>query len=258
MPVNFANEEHDEEFFNDSFNTSEDGASQRKQGNYQLSYRRYNRTHHRKPWHFVSALGAPFPSYHSNPEPNFPARWTQIPGVRSPCENITAPRIRLAPNELEKKHELIEQLHLAAGKQTITPQPRVLNLSYQSLGDAYQYDALRTFLKLNSTVEILNLDGNELEDITDLSIDRVRKLYISENNFATFESLPDMPNLEELYMKRNFITSTLGLSTSKFPRLRKISIYANPFEAKKEYREDLLDAIPTLVAIDFYSIKHKK
>eukprot|EP00658_Telonema_sp_P-2_P008776 TRINITY_DN13315_c0_g1_i6.p1 TRINITY_DN13315_c0_g1~~TRINITY_DN13315_c0_g1_i6.p1 ORF type:complete len:209 (-),score=77.44 TRINITY_DN13315_c0_g1_i6:91-717(-) len=169
-------------------------------------------------------------------------------------DSLTAPRIRLAPNELEEKFELIEQLHLAAGAQSVTPQPRVLNLCHQSLGDAYQYDCLRAFLRMNATIETLNLDGNELEDITDLHMPNVKKLYISENNFATFSSIPDMPNLEELYMKRNFITSTLGLSSGKFPRLKKICIFANPYEAKRDYRDELVKCLPTLIAIDFYSL----
>eukprot|EP00758_Cryptobia_borreli_P003694 Tbor_TRINITY_DN3923_c0_g1::TRINITY_DN3923_c0_g1_i1::g.733::m.733 len=231
----------------------------RKVGNYQLARKKYMRPNlHSKDSYIVSSLGDPFPSYHSNPESTFPARWTQIPGVRIPCENITAPRIRLAPRELEKKWSIINNLAVAARDEPTRPSPTVLNLSHQSLGDPYQYDALRAFLELNSTVEVLNLDGNELEDITDLNLNSVKKLYMSFNNVATFLCLPCMPNLRELYIKSNFICGTEGLSMEKFPKLRRIAVSGNPIETRNTYRSDLVNTVDTLEVIDVYNVRELK
>lgn len=231
------------------------GEHRRSRGNNNLSYRFYkNRANHPRSWYFVSPLGDPFPSYHSNPEPDFPARWTNIPGVRPPVETITAPRIRLAPNELEKRVDIIAKIPAAARDATARPHPMVLNLAHQSLGDKYQYDTLRAFIELNSTIQILNLDGNELDDICDLNLSNVKKLYLSGNNFASFSNLPTMPRLEELYLKKNFITGTHGLSTDKFPMLKKLCLFANPIEANKEYRREIKAILPLLKWIDFYDL----
>lgn len=220
---------------------------------YELSFMAYHRPErHQLPYFFTSQLGAPFPSYHCNPTQKFPSRWTQIPNVRPPVENIVAPRIRLGPRELnEDKQQLMDEMRKAVrieGKNQ--PKPRVLNLSHQALGDPYQYEALVTFLDLNRQIDELNLNDNELEDINDLDLENIRILHLSRNNIATFMSIPSLPNCKELYVCENFITGLSGLTSSKFPVLEKIGMAANPFERAEKSRETIAKTLKTLKKVD--------
>jgi hypothetical protein len=237
---------------------------------YNLSFVHHkNRTAYDKPYFFASPVGAPFPSYHSNPMPNFPARWTQIPGVRPPCETLIAPRIRLAPKELtaERRTDMDRMRYTAneeyernrKGKLDIDGKEshegtnveiEALNLSFQGLGDPYQYEAFVTFMDLNRNVRILNLNDNELEDITDLHLDTVVRLHLSRNNFVSFEGVPPLKNCEELFLSENFLSSFRGLNASNFPKLRVLNADHNPIAMTSDYREALKDAIPTLQYVD--------
>ena len=201
---------------------------------------------HAKPYFFTSPLGAPFPSYHSNPSPDFPARWTLIDGVKIPCESLTAPRIRLSPVELKHMQRTLARMRDAASKERQTPKPTVINLAHQTLGDPYQYEAFVTFWDINKGAHTLNLTDNELDDITDLDLSSVRKLYLSRNNFSSFWMLPDLPNCEELYLNDNFITGVRGLSKNRFPRLRKLALVNNPLEELDKYKSKVISELPEL------------
>lgn len=223
---------------------------------YQLSWMMHHNPHaNNRSWFFTSPLGDPFPSYHTNPAPHFPARWTLVEGVKDPCESLTAPRIRLAPRELQHVHETIERLTEAASAEETRTRPRVLNLSHQTLGDPYQYSSLVAFVDLNKTVEVLNLIDNQLEGITALNLPRVKKLYLSNNAFASFLAIPALPECEELYMTHNFITSTVGLTSDKFPKLKKLTLYGNPIDAQPFYRRVVARQLPTLEMIDKVDVR---
>ena len=218
---------------------------------YELSFMHYKDGDlHNKPYFVTTQLGSPFPSYHMNPLPKFPARWTLIPNVRPPCESISAPRIRLAPQELAGKVQILDQMINAAAVEVEQPLPVTLNLSHQTLGDPYQYQALRAFLGVNRRVEVLNLNDNELEDIQDLVLTRVRVLHLSHNNFVSFDAIPHVPQCEVLHLKNNFLSGFSGLSKAKFPRLKHLTIDLNPIQHKENYFETIKSAIPTLETID--------
>jgi hypothetical protein len=214
---------------------------------YELSFMHHkDPTMHSKPYFFTTQLGSPFPSYHSNPLPNFPARWCSIPNVRPPCESLTAPRIRLAPIELGKHINVLEKMTNAAASEGSQPHTRTLNLSHQALGDPYQAAALRAFVSLNRYIDTLNLNDNELEDILDLDLSEVRCLHLSHNNFVSFDGIPPLPKCEILHLKDNFLSGYSGLTKSKFPRLRYLTIDLNPIEHDPKLWDRLRDHIPTL------------
>lgn len=219
---------------------------------FELSFMHYkNPAMHSKPYFFTTQLGSPFPSYHSNPLPKFPARWTLINGVKPPCENLTAPRIRLAPQELVQKTDILRKMAECGVSESTQPHVTVLNLSHQALGDPYQYQALAAFLAVNRFVEVLNLNDNELEDITDLEpyLENVRVLHVGCNNFVTFDSLPKLPKCEELYLKNNFVSGFVGFTSSRFPSLKVIDIDLNPIEHVKKLEENIRDRVPTVVRV---------
>ena len=226
---------------------------------YQLSWTMHQDPNaNSKSWFFTSPLGDPFPSYHTNPSPHFPARWTHVKGVKDPCESLTAPRIRLGPRELQYAADTIDKLAEAGYAEKSRTRAKVLNLAHQSLGDAYQFSSLVAFIDLNKTVEVLNLSDNQLEGITALNLRSVKKLYLSNNSFASFLAIPALPECEELHLSHNFITSTVGLTDGKFPKLRKISIYGNPIETQPNYRKQLARSLTSLVIIDKIDVSKMK
>lgn len=225
---------------------------------YNLSYKRYKDPRGKtKGYYFTSPLGAPFPSYHSNPEAFFPPRWTTIRGdLKDPIENITAPRIRLAPKELEARHNILKQLQRESVRQNASsapkPAPKVLNLCHQLLGDAYQFESLKLMLNLNSTVEILNLNDNELEDLRQLNLGNVRKLYLDQNSISSFWQIPPLPKCEELIVTNNFITGFSGLNEERFPKLKKLCVFGNPLCTDLAHRADIVKILPHLFMVDMF------
>lgn len=225
--------------------------------NYELSfaYHAFPDTHPRS-FYFTSQLGDPFPSYHSNPDPFFPPRWTNIPGVQLPVENLNAPRIRLAPKELEARHEVLDALAKAAIAQgPKRPKPKVINLQGQRLGDPFQQRALLLYLELNKTAEVINLSDNELEDLRDYTqLTHCKRLYLADNNLSSLEKLPDcMPFLEELVITNNFITTFDGIDKDRFPKLRALKMYGNPIFCHEFFGERIAKALPTLKVLDWMS-----
>lgn len=223
--------------------------------NYELAAKYYRDPAGRdRSYYFTSQLGSPFPSYHNNPEPFFPPRWTSIRGVNIPVENITAPRIRLGPKELEQRHAMLKVLQSEARRQNVDerPKPKVLNLSHQVLGDPYQFESLKLMIALNDTVEVLNLNDNELDDIAQLDLKNVKKLYLDQNSITSFLLLPPLPNCVELVITNNFITGYSGLTQDRFPSLRKISVHGNPLCTKLKHREEIIKLLPNLLCVDWF------
>ena len=230
--------------------------------NYELSFAYHAfPSAHPKSYYFTSQLGDPFPSYHSNPDPFFPPRWTSIPGVRIPVENLSAPRIRLAPKELEARYEVLDALKKAALLQEAPlPKPKVINLCSQRLGDPYQTRALSLFLELNQHAEVVNLADNELEDISQLdSLKYCKKLFLHDNNIPSFTHLPaTLPALEELVITHNFITTFDGFDAKRFPKLKIVKAYGNPIFADECFAEEMVKAVPTLRMVDWIDAKRAR
>lgn len=210
-----------------------------------------------RPYYFVTKTGAPFPSYHHNPEPFFPPRWTSIRGAKIPIENITAPRVRLAPKELEERYVLYREMAntaLRRQQEEQTPKVRVLNLSHQLLGDPYQLAALKATLALNCNgLEVLNLADNDITDLTDLPIQSVKKLYLDQNSISCFIQIPPLPECTELIITNNFITSFTGLDTERFPKLKKICVHGNPICTDLAHRWKIAKLLPGLMFVDWFS-----
>lgn len=219
---------------------------------YELGYMYYkNDANHDSAYFTTTQLGTPFPSYHSNPLPEFPARWTCIPGVKPPVENVLAPRIRLGPRELTLKSQLLmTRIRDAATAEEEQPSAVTLNLAHQSLGDPYQYAAFVTFMDLNRFVRVLNLNDNELDDITDLDLPNCVKLFISSNSFVSFYAIPELPSCEEMYATNNFFSGFAGLDASRFPVLRILNVQKNPIQHLEDYRAAVQERVPTVEFVD--------
>ena len=101
--------------------------------------------------------GLPFPSYHSNPTRGMPCRWVDIENVSQPVEDLRAPRIRLRPKELEQRGKALEVIKLKALAEDTSQQTKIstLNLSYQDLGEPYQFEQLMAYLDVNRYVILL-------------------------------------------------------------------------------------------------------
>jgi Leucine-rich repeat (LRR) protein len=105
-------------------------------------------------------------------------------------------------------------------------------------------------MDLNRQVKLLNLNDNELEDISDLDLTNVVRLHLSHNSLVSFNALPPLPNCEELYVYNNFLSSLTGFTEERFPKLRILSIDHNPLNHLSQYRQQLKALVPTLQLVD--------
>mmetsp|Transcript_35546 Transcript_35546/g.41468 ORF Transcript_35546/g.41468 Transcript_35546/m.41468 type:complete len:310 (-) Transcript_35546:106-1035(-) len=225
---------------------------------YQLSTKNYaDPSGMPRSYYFVTKTGAPFPSYHHNPEAFFPPRWTSVRDAKIPIENLTAPRVRLAPKELEERYVLYREMAYTALRRQateVTPKVRVLNLSHQLLGDPYQLAALKATLSLNCNgLEVLSLTDNDISDLTELPIQSVKKLYLEQNSISSFLQIPPLPHCTELILTNNFITSLVGLEAERFPKLLKICVHGNPICTDLAHRWKIVKLLPQLKFVDWFS-----
>lgn len=59
-------------------------------------------------------------------------------------------------------------------------------------------------------------------------MNRLRKLRLANNKLATFDFVPNLPNLEKIDIKENQVAKVSEFGKLKFPNLAKIIISANP------------------------------
>eukprot|EP00759_Apiculatamorpha_spiralis_P004206 PhF_6_TR12555/c0_g1_i1/m.19676 len=196
--------------------------------------------------------GTPFPSYSDGPTKTFPARWTQISNVKLPVAGLRCPRVRLNPSELETNATRLEALQKIGESETKQLEIPELNLSYQNLGDPYQYAALKTALLLNSRVHVLCLNNNELSTLREgIDLPCVTELHLSHNAFCSFDELPDvLPNLKTLHISNNFIGTLHGLTESRFPKLQVLTLKGNPVCRMDEFRKEVKSAHSKLKWLD--------
>eukprot|EP00997_Jenningsia_sp_PLL12_P011149 NODE_864_length_1403_cov_113.293205_g719_i0.p1 GENE.NODE_864_length_1403_cov_113.293205_g719_i0~~NODE_864_length_1403_cov_113.293205_g719_i0.p1 ORF type:complete len:207 (-),score=55.65 NODE_864_length_1403_cov_113.293205_g719_i0:103-723(-) len=192
----------------------------------------------------------PFPSYHSNPVKHFPARVTCIEGARDPCEELRAPRIRLAPEELRQRRHFLMAVQRKADEIVTPVRLRTLNLSYQNLGEEYQYDQLLAFLKINKGCTVLALTDNFLTDLHDFDMPYLEELFLARNNILSFRDIPSIPTLRRLSLQENFVTNLEGLTAEKFPNLVRLSLKWNPVAEGASYRDSVSKALPRLQELD--------
>eukprot|EP01006_Ploeotia_vitrea_P055897 TRINITY_DN68046_c6_g1_i1.p1 TRINITY_DN68046_c6_g1~~TRINITY_DN68046_c6_g1_i1.p1 ORF type:complete len:448 (-),score=52.83 TRINITY_DN68046_c6_g1_i1:234-1577(-) len=210
----------------------------------------YPENHPHQPRWYLLRSGLPFPSYHCNPTRNFPPRVTFIKGADDPCEEIRAPRIRLAPNELYEREHFLSALR-KKGQETATP-PRIktLNLSYQLLGEEYQYEQLIAFLSVNKGCTTLALTDNFLTDLHGMEMPYLEELFLARNNILSFKDIPAFTKLRRLSIEENFITNTDGLNPKKYPRLRQLTLRWNPIAEDRKYLIKIRKALPDLKILD--------
>eukprot|EP00668_Euglena_longa_P000269 GGOE01000362.1.p1 GENE.GGOE01000362.1~~GGOE01000362.1.p1 ORF type:complete len:379 (-),score=68.72 GGOE01000362.1:217-1353(-) len=199
---------------------------------------------------WILRSGLPFPSYHSNPTRNFPARAVWMDGAQDLCEELRAPRIRLAPHELLERKYFLSAVQQKAEEVKQPHRIESLNLSYQNLGEQYQYEQLLTFLRINAGVRVLSLTDNFLTDLQGVTLPFLEELFLARNNIQSFTDLPSFPLLKRLSLEENFIVNASGLNPQRFPQLRTLTLKMNPIANDQGYRQRVKQAHPALDRLD--------
>jgi len=57
---------------------------------------------------------------------------------------------------------------------------------------------------------------------------KLRKLRVGNNKLITFDSVPNLPNLQKIDIKENQVAKVTEFGKLKFPNLAKIIVSANP------------------------------
>ena len=112
--------------------------------------------------------------------------------------------------------------------------------------------------ELYHALKILILRINFIKSIELPSLFKLRKLDISSNQIETIGG-QDMwvyfPALELVYLHDNLIEYWDALDTlATLPRVKHITLFNNPIVRETEYREFMVNKIPSLLALDFHIV----
>ncbi|KAI2653353.1 Neuroserpin [Labeo rohita] len=114
--------------------------------------------------------------------------------------------------------------------------PRVLNLSYQDLGDPYQLENFIRILRRLIRVERLQLVDNALRDLSSVRLPRCKILNLHRNNLTSIRQLPKVPEIQHLCLSENSISSLGELSLLRSTPLRSLTLKRNPCQFLEDYR----------------------
>ncbi|XP_016403022.1 uncharacterized protein LOC107736016 [Sinocyclocheilus rhinocerous] len=128
--------------------------------------------------------------------------------------------------------------------------PRVLNLSYQELGDPYQLENFMRILRRLIRVERLQLVDNALRDLSSVRLPRCKILNLHRNNLTSIRQLPKVPEIQHLCLSENSISSLSELSLLKSTPLRSLTLKRNPCQFLEDYRSRVFSCLPKLQVLD--------
>eukprot|EP00002_Diphylleia_rotans_P029961 TRINITY_DN6128_c0_g1_i1.p1 TRINITY_DN6128_c0_g1~~TRINITY_DN6128_c0_g1_i1.p1 ORF type:complete len:602 (-),score=141.56 TRINITY_DN6128_c0_g1_i1:249-2054(-) len=193
-------------------------------------------------------------------------RWFTLQSGSSTDVVPKAPRIRLPPpqdtllndpskskieieNLVDTYHErLLEQIDSARIE---SPSVEEINLSYQSLGQDWQFDGFKKHLKSFTALKKLIITDNSIQTLRKIVLPELQVLIACRNEIPNFQELPDCPKLIELNLASNLIDAPSGLL--RFPELKKLVLRRNPIAMKVGYRLEIFNAGPeNLIEVDDY------
>lgn len=103
-----------------------------------------------------------------------------------------------------------------------------------------------------SLIKNLNLWGNEIEDVKLLrQMPNVEVLSLSVNNIKSLKEFAHCTKLQELYLRKNNITDLSEIRyLANLNNLRVLWLWDNPCAESRDYRAQVIKALPQLVKLD--------
>ena len=110
------------------------------------------------------------------------------------------------------------------------------------------------------TVKNLNLWGNEIDDVKLLrQMPNVEVLSLSLNKIATLKEFASCSKLQELYLRRNYITDISEVRyLSHLQSLKILWLLDNPCSEIENYREIVIKLLPNLSKLDNTPISNEE
>jgi len=147
--------------------------------------------------------------------------------------------------------QAIEQSLSMSGEGDEVELAKEINLSYQELGDKYQYAYFKSVAKCETFRNLLAMDlsHNDLFKLQDVAFPSLRKLSLANNRISSFLDLPDLPSLIDLNLRKNNLLS--AEHCAKYSLLERLCLQDNPIEYKPTYLDRIEARAPlTLKFLD--------
>ncbi|XP_039274382.2 uncharacterized protein LOC120348330 [Styela clava] len=125
---------------------------------------------------------------------------------------------------------------------------KIVNLSYQNLGDSFQINNFMRVIGMLRTCVELHLVSDELRDLSRISLPMCKVLNLTSNHLTSLKDLPSTKVLQRLNMTENNIKTNDGLE--KLKRLKTLHLTRNPISYSFDYRPHIFKKLPTLEALD--------
>lgn len=192
------------------------------------------------------------------------AVWHDLKEFKVTGDSLRNPRVRLGPPPKEQQLDpdvgkcSCPELHSLSGppyKQHRDAAERwedakAVNLSHQTLGDAYQLKNLHRILARLEEAVFITLIDNEIESLSTLTFPRCEVLSLSSNYISTFKALPKMPRLKHLILSDNLICSLSGIERLKATGIQSLSLKGNEVVLTEQYRRRVFHRLPQLEWLD--------
>jgi hypothetical protein len=111
-----------------------------------------------------------------------------------------------------------------------------------------------------STIKTLNVWGCDLEDVSILqTMPNLEVISLSVNKIKTLKFFENLPNLKELYLRKNLISDISEIRyLGTCPNLKKVWLKENPISALRGYRFYVIKFIPDIENIDEIMVSNEE
>merc|ERR1711957_169531 len=168
--------------------------------------------------------------------------WLSIPDNTVKTEELTAPRIRDAPDAPEVPSLQIQNGNFAKVKN--------LNLPYQELAQEYQLKKFIGILKQNgNSAKLVHLQGNRLKTLKTVEFLQADRVYLQHNLLPSFSDLPKMEKVTHIYLQDNCI-DRLDKIKNLPAGLQSLDLSRNPVTFTIDYRKTVFRELPGLIYLD--------
>lgn len=123
-----------------------------------------------------------------------------------------------------------------------------------------EYVAIKCKNDRIQTIKSINLWGNDFEDVSILQqMPSLEIISLSINKIRSLKPFASLPNLKELYLRKNMIGDINEIKyLTTCPNLKTLWLNENPISDTRNYRAIVIKALPGLVKLDDINITDKE
>jgi len=192
------------------------------------------------------------------------SQWHELRQTDIKGSQLKAPRVRKGPHDSDRDfYDLIDEdnnkiHHSLQGHQRKHHRDqtedwentKLASFTRQELHHGFQKNNIGRILERLKSVVYLNLNDNELLDLSSFNFPSCEYLNVDCNYLTSFKQLPSTPKVQLLTMQDNDLNNLDGISRLASTKLEELYLNGNPVSFHIGYRYLVFRALPNLKILD--------